>query len=166
MSYSAILQLTEAGEQKFKEEEFSEAEKRFQAALEESESYNDPNEYIARNKKVLGVFYLALDDFDKAEPYFKDSLSIYKNLYGVDNLRTAKSMTHCGLFYHRFDRLSQAEILYRQALKIENRTPYMKKPEIDSMLRYLTLHLLSMLYCSQNRRDEALELCRKAPTIV
>ena len=62
MSYSAIVQLTEAGEKKFKEEDYAEAEKRFHEALKESESYNDPNEYIARNKKVLGVIDRALGD--------------------------------------------------------------------------------------------------------
>lgn len=163
MSYSLIVQYKEAGEDRFKKGDYAEAEKEFVNALKEAEQYDYPNEYLAQIMKVLGVYYLALGEFAKAETYFKESLAIQKSLYGLTNLRVAQSMTHLGLLYHLYDKYSQAENVYREALKIETRTPYLKYPEVDKKLHYLTLHLLAMVYCAQNKRDQALALCQKAP---
>ncbi len=162
MSYARIMQYKKDGELKILAGDYDEAMKSYQLMLKESEDYPYPNEYDALNKKIMGVFLLALGQYETAEPYFKESLDILKNLLGQDNLRIAKSLTHLGLLYQLLDKFDQAESVYRKALSIESRTPYLKYPEVDIQLHYLTTHLLAMVYCVQKRQDEALELSQSA----
>ena len=162
MSYARIMQYKKDGELKILAGDYDEARKSYQLMLKESEGYPYPNEYDALNKKIMGVFHLALGKYEKAENYFKDSLDILKNLLGMDNLRIAKSLTHLGLLYQLSEKFDKAESVYRKALSIESRTPYLKYPEADIKLHYLTTHLLAMVYCMQKRQSEALELSQSA----
>ena len=162
MSYSVMTEHQKNGEMKFREGRYHEAEQSFSAAFHEAEQYTPPNAYLAQQAKRLGVFYLAQHRFEAAEPLFRQALGMEINLYGPDHLEVGKSLNHLGLLYQVFGRYPQSEQAYRQALKIVENARYQKHPSSDSKLHYLTLHLLSMVLCALDRRDDAMELCKEA----
>jgi len=162
MSYAVMVQRQEAGKQRFKEGHYSEAERCFQAAIKEAEKFQAPNEYLARQMKNLGVFYFALGELENAEPLFKQSLAMERELHGLTSLEVCKSLNHLGLLYQIHEKYAQAEETYEQALKIVEQASFLRYPEVDSKLHYLSLHLLAMVYCAQDKQDAAIEMCNKA----
>ncbi|MEW6238006.1 MAG: tetratricopeptide repeat protein [Candidatus Omnitrophota bacterium] len=162
MSYAVMLQRQEAGKQRFKEGHYSESERCFQTAIKEAEKFQAPNEYLARQIKNLGVFYFALGELENAEHLFKQSLAMERELHGLTSLEVCKSLNHLGLLYQIHEKYPQAEETYEQALKIVEQASFQRYPEVDSKLHYLSLHLLAMVYCAQNKQDAAIEMCNKA----
>ncbi len=162
MSYPVMLQHEKAGKQHLKEGHYSDAGHSFQAALRETEKYKEPNAYRAQQVKNLGVFYLGLCDYEKAEPLFKQSLAMERNLLGNDNLEICKSLNHIGLLYQLKEDFPHAESVYQQAVNTIEHTPFKKWPEIDTKLHYLSVHLLAIVNCNVGKQEEARRLCEKA----
>ncbi|HOJ61580.1 MAG TPA: tetratricopeptide repeat protein [bacterium] len=162
MSYAALAQSVEAGKHRFREGHYHEAEQCFLTALQETEAYPPPNAYHAQQLKLLGVFYFAVGQFEKAVDFLQRSLALERNLYGLSDLVVCKSLDHLGLVYHLNGQYAPAVRAYEEALAIVRKAPFQKLPQVDSKLHYLTLHLLAMAHCAQGEPEKAAALCRTA----
>ncbi len=156
-----MIQHEKEGKEHLNNARYKEAEQSFKAALEEAKKYRSPNAYLSQQQKILAVYYFARGEFEEAENFFKQSLSTEINLLGSQNLEICKSLNHLGLVYQLHDEYEKAEKVYRQALKIAEKTPFLKYPEVDSKLHYLSLHLLAVVLLNSGERDEALRLCEE-----
>ncbi len=162
MSYAALAQSVEAGRRRFGEGHYQEAEQCFITALREAEAYPRPNAYYAQQLKLLGVFYYAVGQIEKAVDFMQRSLAMERNLYGPSDLVVCKSLNHLGLVFHLNGQYAQAANVYGEALAAVAKAPFQKIPQVDSKLHYLTLHLLAMAHCAQGEQGKAAALCHKA----
>ncbi|MDX9754431.1 MAG: tetratricopeptide repeat protein [bacterium] len=160
MSYPVLNQYMKKGKEAFLAGDYLQAENAFKAALDEAKKYQTPNEYLAHQLKVLGVFYFAMGEAKDAETYLLRSLEMERQLFNSDLLQVGKSLNQVGLFYHFTNQLPKAERAYKEALDLLEKAHFRKVPEVGSTLYYVCRHLLAMVYCGLNKLDAARSLCQ------
>lgn len=66
---------------------------------------------------TLAVLYYGLQDWTRAEGFFKICLEKRKQIFGTDHLDTLKSMNNLALFYGDNNNLAEAEALFKECLE-------------------------------------------------
>jgi|GEM_PF-1802547 tetratricopeptide (TPR) repeat protein len=161
MNYNAMMQYKKSGEEKFQEGNFIEAEQFFQLALRETERHSTPNTYTIQRLKALGTFYLALGEFDAAESALKRGIAMERNLLGSENIAIAKSLNHLALLYLLWNKPQMAEDTLKQVLAIEEKSPFLKFPDVNLPLQCLSRHYLAMAYCKKDLKGHGRQLCKE-----
>ncbi len=160
MNYAAMMQLRKSGEKKIKEGDYAEAERFYKSALQEVELQKLPNNYTLQQSKILAVFYLAVGEYEKAETFLKQAVSLESNLDGPKSLTMAKHLTDLGLLYHFWNKYEEAERVLQHALQIEEKASFSKYPTVDQNLNCLSRYFLALVYCEQGKVNEASQLCK------
>jgi tetratricopeptide (TPR) repeat protein len=66
----------------------------------------------------IAVFYSEMDDYQSAEPFYKQSLEIYKKAFGDEHTEYADGLMNLGSLYCNMGEYKAAEPYYKQALEI------------------------------------------------
>ena len=105
----------------------------------------------------LGLLYRDLGQYEKAEPYLRQTVEIDKKVYGLDHTETATAKNILGLLYSDLGQFKKAESLLKQALKTYKKEYGLQHPRTASILNNL-----GFLYKDLHQYKEAESLLKKA----
>ncbi|MGI9500613.1 MAG: tetratricopeptide repeat protein [Geminicoccaceae bacterium] len=110
--------LINAGRDALQQQNFSEAERHFESALEAAESFPSGDARLGKSYNNLAAVYYAQQDYARAEPLMRRALTQLQEALGPENTEVAQTIKNlAALYYLRGDR-DQAETLLRQSLAI------------------------------------------------
>jgi tetratricopeptide (TPR) repeat protein/CHAT domain-containing protein len=115
----------------------------------------------AANLNNLGMIYQKIGNYDTASIFYLKALHIFKNIYGIENLKYAKVLNNLGDLYSDLKEFKSAERHYRKSLDI-------KKIIVGEMhTEYaISLNNLGSMYEKKGNYDSALKYYYKALLIV
>lgn len=102
---------------------FDRAEELYRRALElQREHLQSPDKKLATTIRDLGSVLWQTSRYEEAEPYFRESLEMYQELYeGEDNDELARSMDYLAADLSRLHKYKEAVELYRKSLEMRRR---------------------------------------------
>ncbi|KAI0498946.1 hypothetical protein KFK09_019844 [Dendrobium nobile] len=113
---------TDNGRDLFLKGKLDEAEKYFQAALQEAkEGFGLRDSHVASSCNNLAEIYRTRKAFDKAEPLYLEAINILEESFGTNDIRVGATLHNLGQFYFLQRKVEQAQKCYERALKIEGR---------------------------------------------
>ena len=134
---------------------YKESELLYKRAIEIDVKNNGANHVlVAIDKSNLGELLTDLNRFEDGEIYLKEALQIYDTLNITPNTTVLNNLAE---IFRLTGRFSDAESLYRRALKIDEELYGSQHPEVATVLNNLALLLESTA-----RFNEAEQLSRKA----
>ncbi len=141
--------------------DYAQADPLFRRALEIRERTLGPDHPITAHSLV----YLARSceyqwRYNEAELCYTQALAIRKRALGPDHPEIAHSLCNLAKLYVSQGKHAQAEPLYCQALAIREQSLGSDHPDVASLLQNYAILLVSM-----KRKDEAIQLARRAKTI-
>jgi tetratricopeptide (TPR) repeat protein/CHAT domain-containing protein len=103
---------------------YTDQEEFFTLQLSESVKmvYGELDANYAVSQDVLGLLYMRLGDYVKAEDYFRKSLAITHAVVGTEHELYASSTENLGDLYKRTGEYEKAELAYREAIEIYGKT--------------------------------------------
>lgn len=163
MSYAAMNHHIKMAEECCREARLDEAERHLLSGIEAVQSVNA---YLAERMKAAAIFYLAQDDFAKAEPLFERLLETERKLHGPESFPVCRALVYQALFYYKAGRYAQAKPCLDEALAALRRAPYQRQPCFDARLHYFCLHLLGMAHGALGDAESARKHCQEAAQVV
>ncbi|TRT97624.1 MAG: tetratricopeptide repeat protein, partial [Microcystis aeruginosa Ma_OC_LR_19540900_S633] len=124
---------------------------------QEQGRYEKIDRNIARNLENLAIFYQEGGRYEQAEPLFKQSLELSKQLLGEDDLDIADSLDNLASLYQEWGQYEEAEPLFQQALALRER----RLGEDDLDIAH-SLDNLASLYQDWERYEEAEPLFKQS----
>jgi tetratricopeptide (TPR) repeat protein len=120
------------------------------------------NEYLSDEDLYLpfiglGRFYQGQGFYNRAEPWYEQSLIVTQNRFGLEHPSVVASLNNLALIYHLQRHYQKAEPLYVQALELQQRLLGQEHPSFITGLINLAL-----LYSHQDHYQEAEPLRTKA----
>ena len=88
----------------------------------------------ARELNNLGIVYYELEQYKKAELFYKQALEISKKINGLEHSDTVIYFGNLGRLYHSFEQYKKAEPLYKQALEISKKIVDLE--DLKGLLQY------------------------------
>lgn len=162
MNYALMMQHRKKADASLRKRDFAAAETALLAAVAEAETSPQPNAYKVLQLKTLGVFYFSRGRLEETEEYLQRASAAERQLYGRDSLEVCSGLNLLGLLYHVRKRYDRAEEAYLEALEIQKRAAFSRTPEANSKTYHMSLHHLAMVYCTQGKVEQAIDLCRQA----
>ncbi|URE19758.1 Kinesin light chain [Musa troglodytarum] len=135
-----------------------EAEKFFQAALDEAtKGFGAKDPHVASSCNNLAELYRVKKAYEKAEPLYLEAINILEDTFGAVDVRVGAALHNLGQFYLALRKLEQARKCYERALKVLHLQGKEKEAEdlIRESIRILEIPLNS------NRLAEAENFQRK-----
>ena len=112
---------------------------------------------VADSLSYLANLYLEVDNYDKAEPFLLQALSIQRKILGENHPEVANTLNNLATLYSRRKDLSKAESLLREALQIKLSTLGEQNLDVAT-----SLNNLGMLYSSTGKYTQAQSLLQQA----
>lgn len=110
--------LINAGRTALQQENFSEAERHFEAALEAAERFPSGDPRLGKSYNNLAAVYYAQEDYERAEPLMRRALAQLRETIGPENTDVAQTMKNLAALYYLQGNRSEAEALLKQSLAI------------------------------------------------
>jgi len=152
--------LSAAGLKAYQQGRHPEAEKQFEAALEEAEGFGSRDLRIATSLNNLAVLYKLQGRYREAEPLLLRALAIREQALGSEHPDVAQSLDNLAGLYHSQGYHREAEPLLRRALAIYESRLGAEHPGVAQ-----SLNSLAGLYQAQGRYAEAEPLYQRALAI-
>lgn len=154
-----VLQVRNQAEKLYKEGRTDEIIPLVENAMDEVKAKLGPDHrYVGEASNGLAVLYAyTLNDFDRAEVYFKEALRIQTKTLGPEHKDTIRTINLMGFLYQVKGDFNQAEAHYKQALALRTKVLGPDHPETaDSQI------FLGFLYLNMGRYPEAKQLALTA----
>jgi tetratricopeptide (TPR) repeat protein len=156
----AATTLMNLGDVRCAQGQWNEAAGLFERALDLNlRSVGPKNVRTVSNRNRLANVYLVLAEFDRAEPLYRNALSIGRELY-PDSLVTAHSLQGLASLHSRTGKLDQAIAESEEALVITLKA--VGENDVESGMAYIGV---GQIHRIAGRTDRALPLLRKARAI-
>lgn len=110
-------QLVKQGQSSFDHGDYTEALKKFKAALEKARSSGD-YDHVAEVRMALGRTYVEIQDLDDGQKEFQEILKIRESEKKLTALDATESMNELGKIYRAKGQYGQAQQLFNRALAI------------------------------------------------
>jgi tetratricopeptide (TPR) repeat protein len=110
----------DAGKTAYEQGQYTKAEKQFGAALKEAEGFGPDDLRLARSLNNLAAVYAVQGKYDKAEPLYKQSLTILEKALGPEDPRLATCLENYGALLQKMGRTAEAETLEARAQAIRS----------------------------------------------
>ncbi|XP_065047727.1 uncharacterized protein LOC135678627 isoform X3 [Musa acuminata AAA Group] len=149
---------TDNGRDLFLKGKLDEAEKFFQAALDEAmKGFGAKDPHVASSCNNLAELYRVKKAYEKAEPLYLEAINILEDTFGADDVRVGAALHNLGQFYLALRKLEQA----RKCYEIKGRVlGYGHTQYADTMY-----HLGRVLHL-QGKKKEAEDLIRESIRIL
>ncbi|GAB4484427.1 MAG: CHAT domain-containing protein [Raineya sp.] len=131
-------ELNDQGRQLRKERKFSEAIavlEKAKSEVEKKSGKTSKNYAIVVNN--LALVYDDMNNFNLAEPLYKEALAIYKSTVGEKDVAYVTTLENLGYLYQQQGKFKEAEELYSQALAINKEILGTKHPDYATSLENL-----------------------------
>jgi len=152
-------QLVKQGQSSFDHGDYTEALKKFKAALEKARSSGD-YDHVAEVRMALGRTYVEIQDLDDGQKEFQEILKIRESEKKLTALDATESMNELGKIYRAKGQYGQAQQLFNRALAIrQNYTG------ADHAAVAETLADLGNLALAQKQFKKATELLARAEKV-
>ncbi|MGI9417915.1 MAG: tetratricopeptide repeat protein [Geminicoccaceae bacterium] len=110
--------LITAGRSALQQQNFAEAERHFESALEAAERFSSDDPRLGKSFNNLAAVYYAQEDYARAEPLMRRALAQLRQALGPENTEVAQTMKNLAALYFLQGNRSEAEALLKQALAI------------------------------------------------
>lgn len=110
--------LITAGRAALQQQNYAEAERHFESALETAESFSSDDPRLGKSFNNLAAVYYAQEDYARAEPLMRRALGQLREALGPENTEVAQTMKNLAALYFLQGNRSEAEALLKQALEI------------------------------------------------
>ncbi|MEZ5935338.1 MAG: tetratricopeptide repeat protein [Alphaproteobacteria bacterium] len=110
--------LINAGRNALQQQNYSEAERHFEAALEAAERFPSGDSRLGKSYNNLAAVYYAQEDYERAEPLMRRALAQLRESLGPKNTEVAQTMKNLAALYYLQGNRSEAEALLKQSLEI------------------------------------------------
>ncbi|CAL9773271.1 unnamed protein product [Musa acuminata subsp. burmannicoides] len=153
---------TDNGRDLFLKGKLDEAEKFFQAALDEAmKGFGAKDPHVASSCNNLAELYRVKKAYEKAEPLYLEAINILEDTFGADDVRVGAALHNLGQFYLALRKLEQARKCYEVRELIKGRVlGYGHTQYADTMY-----HLGRVLHL-QGKKKEAEDLIRESIRIL
>jgi serine/threonine protein kinase/tetratricopeptide (TPR) repeat protein len=111
------------------------------ASAKIEEAFSNQPEVEVEVRHTIGVTYLRLGHYDKAEEMLKSALSVARTAYSPDHPHLVPPLTSLAVLLHENGKLNDAESLYREALEIRQKHFGPKDEGVASILSNLGILL-------------------------
>ena len=108
--------LIDAGQAALQRQNYSEAERQFEGALEVAEGFPSDDPRLGKSYNNLAAIYYAKKDYARAEPLMRRALEQLRRSLGTENTEVAQTMKNLAALYYLQGNRSDAESLLKQAL--------------------------------------------------
>ncbi|XP_020690619.1 kinesin light chain 3 isoform X1 [Dendrobium catenatum] len=153
---------TDNGRDLFLKGKLDEAEKYFQAALQEAkEGFGLRDSHVASSCNNLAEIYRTRKAFDKAEPLYLEAINILEESFGTNDIRVGATLHNLGQFYFLQRKVEQAQKCYERALKIEGRVLGFGHTDYAN-----TMYHLGMVLYLQGKEKDSEALLRESIRIL
>ena len=142
--------LINAGRTALQQEKFSEAERHFEAALEEAERFSSGDPRLGKSYNNLAAVYYAKQEYERAEPLMRRALAQLREAIGPENTDVAQTMKNLAALYYLQGNRSEAEALLKQSLTILEKVHGPNHAFVATVLSNL-----AGLYQAEDRYQEA-----------
>jgi len=140
----------EAGQRALQQENFGEAERQFESALEAAERFPSSDPRLGKSYNNLAAIYYAQEDYARAEPLMRRALEQLREALGHDNTEVAQTMKNLAALYYLQGNRVEAEGLLKQALATMETVHGPNHAYVATVLSNL-----AGLYQADNRYQEA-----------
>ncbi|NJM91907.1 MAG: tetratricopeptide repeat protein, partial [Rhodospirillaceae bacterium] len=110
--------LINAGRNALQQQNYSEAERHFEAALQAAERFPSGDARLGKSYNNLAAVYYAQEDYERAEPLMRRALAQLREALGPENTEVAQTMKNLAALYYLQGNRSEAEALLKQSLQI------------------------------------------------
>jgi len=152
--------LINAGRNALQQQDFSEAERHFEAALEVAESFPSGDARLGKSFNNLAAVYYAQEDYSRAGPLMRRALAQLRESLGPDDTEVAQTMKNMAALYYLQGNRSEAESLLKQALDILEHVHGPNHAFVATVLSNL-----AGLYQAENRYQDAEPLLTRSLAI-
>ncbi|MEM8948737.1 MAG: tetratricopeptide repeat protein [Pseudomonadota bacterium] len=142
--------LINAGRNALQQQNFSEAERHFEAALETAENFPSGDPRLGKSYNNLAAVYYTQEDFERAEPLMRRALAQLRESLGPENTEVAQTMKNLAALYYLQGNRSEAEALLKRSLEILENVHGPNHAFVATVLSNL-----AGLYQSENRYEDA-----------
>jgi tetratricopeptide (TPR) repeat protein len=142
--------LINAGRNALQQQDYSEAERRFEAALQAAERFPAGDARLGKSYNNLAAVYYAQEDYERAEPLMRRALAQLRESLGPENTEVAQTMKNLAALYYLQGNRSEAEALLKQSLEILEAVHGPNHAFVATVLSNL-----AGLYQAENRFGEA-----------
>jgi tetratricopeptide (TPR) repeat protein len=111
----------QAGIKALRQRDYAQAEKQFQAALEEAERLGSDDPHYATSLNNLSSVYKTEGRFADAEPLYRRSLEIYEKAWGPESPDLAGSLENYAALLRQTSHMDEASKLEARAKAIRDR---------------------------------------------
>jgi tetratricopeptide (TPR) repeat protein len=108
--------LINAGRAALQQDDFTEAERHFEQALETAEKFSPGDPRLGRSLNNLAAVYYKQQAYDRAEPLMRRSLSVLEEALGPSNADVAQTKKNLAAIYYLQGNYDEAEPLLKQSL--------------------------------------------------
>ncbi len=108
---------TRSGADAFRELRYGEAEKQFQAAINEAKLFGEHDLRLATSLTNLGVLYNSRGQFDKAEPLFERAVAIKQKSLGAFDVDVVDSAARLCQFYLKRKKCEKADPICQKIIQ-------------------------------------------------
>jgi tetratricopeptide (TPR) repeat protein len=150
----------QAGQAALQRQDYNEAERQFEVALEAIEQLPDNDPRLGRTLNNLAAVYYATEDYARATPLMRRSLDLLEQSLGPNDPNVAQTMKNLAALYYLQDDLTAAEPLLERSLAIFEQTYGSDDARVATALSNL-----AGLRQAQNRTAEAEPLLARALSI-
>ncbi|MDH3659825.1 MAG: tetratricopeptide repeat protein [Alphaproteobacteria bacterium] len=152
--------LINAGRNALQQQNFSEAERHFESALEAAERFPSGDARLGKSYNNLAAVYYAQEDYARAEPLMRRALAQLREALGPENTDVAQTMKNLAALYYLQGNRSEAEALLKQSLEILENVHGPNHAFVATVLSNL-----AGLYQAEDRFQEAEPLLTRSLTI-
>ena len=129
-----------AGVVAYKQGNYAEAEKQWNAGLGVAEAFGTEDPRYATSLNNLALLYKAQGRYGDAEPFYKRALAIREKALGPEHPHVATSLNNLALLYQAQGRYGDAEPFYKRALAIFEKALGPEHPNVaTSLVNYAVL---------------------------
>jgi len=150
----------DAGESAYRAGDYRAATTRFEAALQEAQSFGASDPRLATTLNNLALVYRVQGHYGEAEPLYRRSLGLREKALGPDHPEIAQSLNNLAVLYLDQGRFVEAEQLLRRSLEIREKALGPDHPDVGT-----ALNNLAGLHKNQGRYAEAVSLNERALVI-
>ncbi len=111
----------QAGRDALQQENYDEAERQFEDALEAAERFPAGDPRLGKSYNNLAAVYYAQEDYARAEPLMRRALTQLQEAQGTDNTEVAQTMKNLAALYYLQGNRREAESLLKRSLAILER---------------------------------------------
>lgn len=132
------------------ERRYGEAIARYQCLTMILENSDPGSMNLAESYNYLGTAYASAGQLSKAEPFFKKSLEMKEEKFGINSVKLASEVSNMARLYHSRADFVKAEAYYRRAITISENEYGPHSEKVNERIQNL-----ANMYHDAKREDEA-----------